>query len=129
MLAPTFAPPTVCDALSVLAHLYLRFGRAASAAALLAALAQVDENPSWARRTRCLALLRAGRPEAALTEALALLDHPLDDAERGALQLVMAQACWRLGREDEAREHFAQSRIAAVATVLRPTQRRGGLHP
>jgi hypothetical protein len=107
------------DALAMLAHVYLRFGRPSEAAALLAALALLDEDPGWALRTRCFALLRAGLYEAARAETLRLLDAPLDDSERAPLLRILAKANWRLGRDEEARVHQIASQAATSVEVSR----------
>jgi hypothetical protein len=98
----------------------LRFDRPAEAATLLAALARISEDPSWALRTRCLALLRAGRPADALSEATLLIDSPMPDAVRAPLLLVMAQANWRLGNAAGARARFVEYRRIAAAGMLPP---------
>jgi Flp pilus assembly protein TadD len=108
------------DAVAVLAHTYMQFDRAREAAALLGALAVVDEDPAWALTARCLALVLAGDDEGAADEASRLLEQPLDDTRRRQVLRILARACWKLGREDEARAHLAALRQLAAVTVLQP---------
>jgi predicted Zn-dependent protease len=115
------------DALAILAHFYLTFGRAAEAASLLAALARLDGDPAWALRTRCLALLQAGEHEAAAAEAERLLAGTIDDAARSNLLRVLAKANWRLGRDQEARTHqLAAQEVALVEVLSGPARRPRG---
>ncbi|MFO1026797.1 MAG: hypothetical protein U1E70_16625 [Acetobacteraceae bacterium] len=124
--ADLIVPPRTRDALAVLAYIFLQFDRAADAAALLAALARLDVDASWAGTTRCLALVMAGQDEAALQEAGVLLDTPLEDSRRGHLLRIMARACWNLGRSDEARQHQEAAKAVLAAMVMRD---REALHP
>jgi predicted Zn-dependent protease len=114
------------DAIAVLANLYLRFGRADDAATLLGAVAALDEDPAWALRARCIALLRAGRHAEAAAEAERLLDAARDDADRVPLLHALSRACWALGRVEEARAAHLEACGAAAVSVGRadPSGRR-----
>ena len=107
------------DSLAVLAYIYLQFDRAEDAAALLDALARIDRDPAWARSTRCLALVMAGRSEEAQREAEALLLEDLDDTRRCHLLRILARACWNLGLAEEARAHQEAVRQLLAVTVIR----------
>lgn len=109
------------DALSVLAHLLLRFDRPADAAALLVALDRLGAEPGWAGRCRCVALLALGRLDEVEALAGALLASGAEE-ERALLLQIMARACWRGGRHDEARAYAQQSRAAFGAVVLGPAR-------
>ncbi|MBB4483551.1 hypothetical protein [Rhizobium etli] len=91
------------DALWVLAYVYLKFGYFHDAAKLLLALDHLDAGSGWARRARCLALLRAGHCEEAAAEAGLLLGRPLADEHRFRMLQVRVKAYWRLGLRSEAR--------------------------
>ena len=108
------------DAVAVLAHTYLQFHRAQEAAALLGALAVIDEDPGWALTSRCLALLMAGEDQRAADEASRLLEQPLDDTRRRQVLRILSRACWKLGRVDEARAHNEALMKLTAVTVLRP---------
>lgn len=115
---PTTLPVPARDAMAVLAHVYLRFNRPDAAAALLAALAQIEAEPGWARRALCLARLEAGQNATALAEAEALLAEGGADDLRLPLLHIAALACWRLGRGEEARAwREAAGRATAVAVL------------
>jgi predicted Zn-dependent protease len=118
LLDPPVEPRTR-DALAVLSHIYLRFDRADEAAALLAALARIDRDPSWARTARCLALVMAGRHEDAQRETEDLLARPLDDTRRSHLLRILARACWNLGLPEQARAHQAAVKDLLAAMVVR----------
>jgi len=107
------------DSLAVLAYIYLQFDRAEDAAALLDALARIDQDPTWARSTRCLALVMAGRSAEAQREAEALLLGDLDDTRRCHLLRILARACWNLGLVEEARAHQEAVRQLLAVTVIR----------
>jgi hypothetical protein len=107
------------DSLAVLAYIYLQFDRAEDAAALLDALARIDQDPTWARSTRCLALVMAGRSAEAQREAEALLLGDLDDTRRCHLLRILARACWNLGLAEEARAHQEAVRQLLAVTVIR----------
>jgi predicted Zn-dependent protease len=107
------------DSLAVLAYIYLQFDRAEDAAALLDALARIDQDPTWARSTRCLALVMAGRSEEARREAETLLLEDLDDTRRCHLLRILARACWNLGLAEEARAHQEAVRQLLAVTVIR----------
>ncbi len=107
------------DSLAVLAYIYLQFDRAEDAAALLDALARIDQDPTWARSTRCLALVMAGRSAEAQREAEALLLEDLDDTRRCHLLRILARACWNLGLAEEARAHQEAVRQLLAVTVIR----------
>ena len=107
------------DSLAVLAYIYLQFDRAEDAAALLDALARIDQDPTWARSTRCLALVMAGRSAEAQREAEALLLVDLDDTRRCHLLRTLARACWNLGLVEEARAHQEAVRQLLAVTVIR----------
>jgi hypothetical protein len=115
---PDRLSPAARDALALLAHVYLRFNHADAAAALLAALAEIDVNPTWARRALCLARLQAGHNEAALAEAEALLANGGADDGRLPLLHIAAQASWRLGRPEAARVWREAAQGASVLSVL-----------
>lgn len=108
------------DAMAVLAHVYLRFGRPEEAGALLAALAAIDPGQRAVRRALCLAQLRAGSAAAALATAGELLAGASDDDERVSLLRLAAKAQWRLGREAEARALLASASAAATVSIGQP---------
>ena len=113
------------DAIAILAHLFVRYGRAEEAVALLGAVAELDADPAWAQRARCIALLRAGRPAEAAAEAERLLDGRLDDPERVPLLHALARACWALGRAEEARAaHLAACNLAVVSLSRSAAEKR-----
>lgn len=134
------------DALAILAHVYLQFDRPTEAAALLHALEWHDRDAGgatgadpqglsqpglsshglWAASARALALLLAGQDAEAVALAERLLDAPLQDAQRVNLLRILARACWRLGRAEEARAHHAAMQTLAAATIV-PQQ--NGLSP
>lgn len=107
------------DSLAVLAFIYLQFDRADDAAALLDALARIDADPAWARSTRCLALVMAGRNEEARVETEQLLRGAMDDTRRCHLLRILARACWNLGLADEARVHQQAVKDLVAVTVMR----------
>jgi hypothetical protein len=111
--------PRSRDALSVLAYMYLLFDRPAEAAVLLRALATIGGDGGWAASTLCLALVMAGKHEAARAEAMRLLPGAADDTARTLLLRVLARAAWNLGLGDEARAHQAALRALLAATVMR----------
>lgn len=104
--------PLARDAVAVLVHVLMRFDRAADAAVLLAALIELDPASPWARRAACAAMLQAGWPNQALAEAQSLLDGVPLGRDAAPLLHVAAKACWRLGREDEARQYWRSARKA-----------------
>lgn len=110
--------PRARDALAVLAFVFLQFGRAADAAALLRVLARIEREPGWASATRCLALMMAGKPVEARDEADRLLQSETNDTRRCQLLRVLARACWSLGLAGEAREHQAAMSELMAATVM-----------
>ena len=107
------------DAVAVLAHTFLRFDRPDDAAALLAALAELEPNSTWARCALCLALLRAERTEEALASAEALLEDMPSGIDRVPVLHIAAKAAWRLGRSEQARAYFDAARGAASVSVPR----------
>jgi Flp pilus assembly protein TadD len=109
------------DALAILANIYIRFGRAGEAAAVFGAVAQLDADPGWALRARCVALLRADRHAEAATEARRLLECRMDDQDRMPLLHVLARACWALGRTEEAREAHREATSLAAVSLSRGT--------
>ncbi len=105
--------------LAVLAYIYLQFDRTDDAATLLAALARIDRDPMWARTTRCLALVMAGRHEEAQREAEELLGGPHNGIRRCHLLRILARACWNQGKVEAAREHQKAVKDLMAVTVLR----------
>jgi predicted Zn-dependent protease len=102
------------EALAVLAHMYLRFGRPREAAILLGAVARLVPDPTPALRTRCVALLEAGHNDAARDEALRLLATGPDDPIRAQLLRIVAKASWRLGDAAQAREYQAMDVVEVI---------------
>ncbi|MEJ0017907.1 MAG: hypothetical protein WDN25_15335 [Acetobacteraceae bacterium] len=113
--------PRTRDALAVLAYIYLQFDRAGDAAALFAALARIDRDPTWAECGRCLALVMAGRNAEAREAATRLLQAPVDDTRRCHLLRILARACWNLGLAEEARIHQQAVKKLLAVTVMRRT--------
>jgi Flp pilus assembly protein TadD len=86
---------------------------------LFGAVAELDANPAWAQRARCIALLRAGRHSDAAAEAERLLNRPMADDDRIPLLHALARACWTLGRPEDARAAHREACSLAAVSVSR----------
>jgi predicted Zn-dependent protease len=91
------------DVLRLLGYFLLRQDRAADAVAVFRGLLATDREDRHAQRTLIYAYLAAGEPERALEIAASYAPR---QHEPGAatIHLMRAQALWRLGRPDAARE-------------------------
>jgi predicted Zn-dependent protease len=98
------------DLLKLLAHTYLRYGRAEKAAILLHAMHAVDPVDSHVVKSLAYAYVRSGRPH----EAMLLLDRLLEGGDGAPeIHLLRSQAYSQMGRvADAARamRHFVGAR-------------------
>lgn len=100
------------DALAILAYLFLYYGRAADAAALLRAMPAVDpDRADWASCALCVALADAGEPEAALAAGDGIREATFRGQPAGAAALhALARAASAVGRDAEARRWLLLAR-------------------
>jgi len=104
------------DALAVLAHMYIRFGRPEAAVVLFGAIAHLDHDQEWALRARTVALLKANRHQEAVTEARRLLRLGGEEGGKITLYYVIAFGCWALGMKDDAQVAYREAcQLAANA--------------
>lgn len=100
------------DALRLLGYVLLRQGLAADAVAVFRGLLRIDPQDRQAHRALISAYLAAGDPEHALELASSYVVRP-NEPRAAALHLLRAQAYWRMGQRDNAREaldHFVELR-------------------
>lgn len=91
------------DALRLLGYYLLRQNRAADAVAVFRGLHATDRGDHHAHRSLIYAHLANDEAERALDVAGSYVPQP-DEPLAAAIHLLRAQALWRLGRPQEARE-------------------------
>jgi tetratricopeptide (TPR) repeat protein len=91
------------DALRLLGYVLLRQGQAIDAVAVFKGLLRLDPGDRQAHRALISAHLAADDPEHALEQASSYVVRP-NEPRAAALHLLRAQALWRLGQRQEARE-------------------------
>lgn len=91
------------DVLRLLGYFLLRQDRAADAVAVFRGLLATDPEDRHAQRALIYAYLAAGEPERALEQAGSYNPRP-HEPRAATIHLMRAQALWRLGRPEEARE-------------------------
>lgn len=91
------------DALRLLGYILLRQKRPRDAIAVFRGLLAIDPGDRHAHRSLIYGYLAAGEPEHALEVAASYTPRPRERLA-ATIHLLRAQALWRLGRADEARE-------------------------
>jgi len=107
------------DAMRLLSHLYLQYGRPDSALALLRALCLLAPDDRRAMRALACAAIRAGQPQ----EGERVVDLLLDAGDPSpVVHLLHGQALSAMGRRGEAEQafaEFARRRFAKANTSTR----------
>jgi predicted Zn-dependent protease len=98
-------PDEALDAMRLLSHLYLQYGRVDSALALLRALCLLAPDDRRAMRALACAAIRAGQPQ----EAERVVDSLRDAGDPSPIvHLLHGQALAAMGRRGEAEQSFAE---------------------
>lgn len=109
-------PPSTeeLDTLRLLGHMYLRYGRAEAALALLRALCLLAPHDQRAQRALVRAAILAGQTD----EALRMIDQLRDEGDPSpVLWLLEGQALAALGRREQ-----AQAVLAQFTSMRNPTK-------